>query len=72
MEGKSRQNRIVNNRIPFEQFVRLFAVIEIVLVFLYAKCFTTFSVYGSRIWVLVIIVAVLALSSLVLKETGLV
>ena len=49
MEGKSRQNRIVNNRIPFEQFVRLFAVIEIVLAFLYAKCFTTFSVYGSRI-----------------------
>lgn len=67
MEGKSRQNRIVNNRIPFEQFVRLFAMMEIVLAFLYAKCFTTFSVYGSRIWVLVIIVAVLALSSLVLS-----
>lgn len=67
MEGKSRQNRIVNNRIPFERFVRLFAMIEIVLAFLYAKCFTTFSVYGSRIWVLVIIVSILAVGSLVLS-----
>lgn len=67
MEGKSRQNRIVNNRIPFERFVRLFAMIEIVLAFLYAKCFATFSVYGSRIWVLVIIVSILAVGSLVLS-----
>lgn len=67
MEGKSRQNRIVNNRIPFERFVRLFAMIEIVLTFLYAKYFATFSVYGSRIWVLVIIVSILAVGSLVLS-----
>lgn len=67
MEGKSRQNRIVNNRIPFERFVRLFAMIEIVLAFLYAKCFATFSVYGIRIWVLVIIVSILAVGSLVLS-----
>jgi len=65
MEGKNRQNGIVNNRISFERFVRLFVMIEIVLVFLYTKCFATFSVYGNRIWRLAIIVAVLALSSLV-------
>ena len=74
MEGKSRQNRIVNNRIPFERFVRLFAMIEIVLTFLYAKYFATFSVYGSRIWVLVIIVPSLPWAVLSfhgrLKETG--
>lgn len=67
MEGKNRQYGIVQNRIPFERFVRLFAMIEIALVFIYAKCFATFSVYGSRIWVLVIIVAVLAIASLVLS-----
>lgn len=66
-EEKNRQNGIVQNRIPFERFVRLFAVIEIVLVFLYAKRFATFSVYGSRIWVLVIIVSILAVGSLVLS-----
>ena len=67
MEEKNRQNRIVQNRIPFERFVRLFAMIEIVLIFLYTKRFATFSVYGNRTWGLVIIVAVLALGSLVLS-----
>ena len=67
MEEKNRQNGIVQNRIPFERFVRLFAMIEIVLVFLYTKRFATFSVYGNRTWGLVIIVAVLALGSLVLS-----
>lgn len=67
MEGKNRQEGIVQNRIPFERFVRLFAMIEIALVFIYAKRFATFSVYGNRIWVLVIIVAILALASLVLS-----
>lgn len=67
MEGKNKQNGIVQNRIPFERFVRLFVMIEIALVFIYAKRFATFSVYGNRIWVLVIIVAVLALASLVLS-----
>ena len=67
MERKRRQNGIVQNRIPFERFVRLFAMIEIVLVFLYTKRFATFSVYGNRTWGLVIIVAVLALGSLVLS-----
>ncbi|MBR0530136.1 MAG: hypothetical protein IJJ76_10315 [Ruminococcus sp.] len=67
MEGKNRQKGIVNNRISFERFVRLFVMIEIVLVFLYTKRFATFSVYGNRTWGLVIIVAVLALGSLVLS-----
>lgn len=67
MERKRRQNGIVQNRIPFERFVRLFAMIEIAFVFIYAKRFATFSVYGNRIWVLVIIVAILAVGSLVLS-----
>ena len=67
MEVKNRQKGIVNNRISFERFVRLFVMIEIVLVFLYTKRFATFSVYGNRTWGLVIIVAVLALGSLVLS-----
>lgn len=67
MEEKNRVNGIVQNRIPFERFVRLFAMLEIALVFIYAKRFATFSVYGNRIWVLVIIVAVLSLGSLVLS-----
>lgn len=67
MEGKNRQKGIANNRLPFERFIRLFAMIEIVLVFLYTKHFATFSVYGNRIWVLVMIVAILALGSLVLS-----
>ena len=67
MTEKNRQTGIVNNRIPFERFIRLFVIIEIALVFLYAKRFATFSVYGNRIWVLAIIVAVLAGGSLVLS-----
>lgn len=67
MEGKTMQNGIVQNSIPFERFVRLFAMIEIALVFIYAKRFATFSVYGNCIWALVIIVAVLAVGSLVLS-----
>lgn len=67
MEDKSIHTRIVNNRFPFKRFVRLFAITEVLLVFLYTKFFATFSVYGSHIWVLVIIVAVLAAGSLVLS-----
>ena len=67
MEGKTMQNGIVQNSIPFERFVRLFAMIEIAPVFIYAKRFATFSVYGNCIWALVIIVAVLAVGSLVLS-----
>lgn len=67
MEVMNRHAGIVHNRITFERFVRLFAMIEIALVFLYAKRFATFTVHGNRIWVLVIIVAVLALGSLVLS-----
>lgn len=67
MEGKNRQNGIVNNQIPFERFVLLFAMTEIALVFIYAKLFATFSVYGKRVWVLVVIVSVLAPGSLVLS-----
>lgn len=67
MEGKNRQHGIANNRIPFERFVRLFAVIEIVLVFIYTKRFATFSVYGNRIWGFVTIVSIFAVTSLVLS-----
>ena len=67
MEGKNRQYRISNNRIPFERFVRLFAITEIALVFLYTKRFATFSVNGKSIWGLVIIVAIFAIGSLVLS-----
>ena len=67
MEGKNRQIGIVNNQIPFERFVRLFTMIEIALVFLYTKHFASFSVYGNRIWGLVIIVAIFALGSLILS-----
>ena len=67
MEEKNRRTKIANNRFTFERFVRLFAVIEILLVFLYAKHFATFSVYGNRIWLLVIVVAVFALGSLALS-----
>ena len=68
MEEKNRRTRMANNRFLFdERFVRYFAVIEILLVFLYTKHFATFSVHGNRIWVLVIVVVVFALSGLVLS-----
>ena len=67
MEVMNRHAGIVHNRIAFERFVRLFVMIEIALVFLYAKRFATFAVHGNRIWILVIIVTVLALGSLVLS-----
>lgn len=67
MEEKNRRTRMANNRFPFERFVRYFAVIEMLLVFLYTKHFATFSVHGNRIWVLAIVVVVFALGGLVLS-----
>ncbi len=67
MEETKRSIRIANNRFPFERFVRLFALIEILLVFIYTKYIAAFSVHGSRIWLLVSAIAVFAGSSLVLS-----
>ena len=67
MEETKRRIRIANNRIPFERFIRFFALIEILLVFVYTKYIATFSVYGSRIWLLVSAIAVFAGGSLVLS-----
>ena len=67
MESKNRRTKIVNNRISFESFVRFFAGIEILLVFLYIRYFATFSVYGDRIQVMLIIVVTFAAASLVLS-----
>lgn len=67
MEEKNQQTRIFNNRFPFERFVCLYVIVEILLVFLYVKYFATLSVYGSRIWALVIIVAVFSVVSMILS-----
>ena len=67
MEETKRSIRVANNRFPFERFVRFFALIEILLVFVYTKYIATFSVYGSRLWVLAIVIAVFAGGSLVLS-----
>ena len=60
MKEKAGRRGIAANRIPFERFVRLFGLIEAALVFLYAKWFASFSVYGIRLWVLITIAAALA------------
>ena len=67
MKDRNRRTRIANNRFPFVRFIRLFTGIEILLVFLYTKYFATFSVYGDRVRVLLIIAAVAASGSLVLS-----
>lgn len=67
MEETKRSVRIANNRIPFERFTRFFALIEILLVFVYTKYIATFSVYGSGIWLLVSAIVVFAGGSLVLS-----
>lgn len=67
MEETKKNTRIANNRISFERFVRFFALIEIMLVFVYTKYIATFSVYGSRIWLLVSAIAVFAGASLILS-----
>lgn len=67
MKETKRSIRIANNRFTFEKFVRFFALIEILLVFIYTKYIMTFSVYGSRIWLLVSAIAVFAGGSLVLS-----
>lgn len=56
MQEKYRRKSLVNNRFKFESFIRFFVAIEIILVFLYIKYISTFSVYGNRIWVLIGIV----------------
>lgn len=66
-ETTKRSIRVSNNQFPFERFVRFFALIEILLVFVYTKYIATFSVYGSRFWLLAIVIAVFAGGSLVLS-----
>ena len=66
-ETTKRSIRVANNQFPFEIFVRFFALIEILLVFVYTKYIATFSVYGSRFWLLAIVIAVFAGGSLVLS-----
>ena len=66
--GESKRSiRIANNRLSFERFVRFFALIEILFVFVYMKYIATFSVYGSRIQLLVSVITVFAGGSLVLS-----
>lgn len=67
MKEKTGRRGIAANRIPFERFVRLFGLIEAALVFLYAKWFASFSVYGIRLWVLITIAAALAGGNLILS-----
>lgn len=55
-----------NNTISFEAFIRLFVGVEILLLFLYTKYLATFSVYGNRVWIMILSVAVLAGGSLIL------
>ena len=67
LEKTKMSTRIANNRFPFERFVRFFAGIEIIIVFIYTKYIATLSLYGSRIWLLAIAITVLAGGSLVLS-----
>lgn len=67
MKEKNRYSRIANNSFPFERFIRFFAAIEIMLVFLYTRHIATFSVYGDKVWLMVVIIAVLAGGSLILS-----
>ncbi len=67
MEETKRSSRAANNRFTFERFVRFFALIETLLVFVYTKYIATFSVYGSRLWLLAIAIIVFAGGSLVLS-----
>lgn len=67
MEEAKKSIRVANNLFPFERFVRFFALIEMLLVFVYTKYIATFSVYGSRLWLLAIAITVFAGGSLVLS-----
>lgn len=67
MAETKRSIRVANNRFPFERFIRFFALLEILLAFVYTKYTATFSVYGSRLWLLAIAIAVFAGGSLVLS-----
>lgn len=67
MEDKNRCSKIANNKFSFERFIRFFVVIEILLVFLYTRHIATFSVYGSKIWLLACIITVFAGGSLILS-----
>ena len=67
MEETKRSIRVANNRFSFERFVRLFVLIEVLIVFVYTKYIATFSVYGSRLWLLAFAITVFAGGSLVLS-----
>ena len=67
MQETKGRKRIVNNRFKFESFIRFFVAIEIILVFLYIKYISTFSVYGNRVWALIGVVILFSGISLVLS-----
>lgn len=67
MRKNKQRTPIANNRFSFERFIRLFAAIEVLLVFLYVEYIALSAVRGYRIWILVIAVTMFGVGSLVLS-----
>ncbi len=67
MEKRNSGKKIANNKFSFENFIRFFVGLEILLVFLYTRYFTSFSIYGNRVWLLIAAITILAIGSLILS-----
>lgn len=67
MKETNPRRRLTRNKLPFERFVRLFVVLELAVLFLYARRWAAFTVYGGRVWLLAALAAVCAGGSLVLS-----
>lgn len=59
MENIKKNVNTSNNKISARAYFKVFLAVEILLAFLYMRYAATFSVYGSRLWKLVIIIIIL-------------
>ncbi len=65
--NKKRSRRIVNNRLPFVNFLFLFVFGEVLFSFLYTSFFSTFSIHGDRLFLLILTCVPASVISLILS-----
>ena len=60
MKRTTAQSKLTNNRFPFERYVRLYVVAQILLTYIYITKLSAFSIRDSRIPILVALVVILS------------
>lgn len=67
MKNSTRKVKISNNKMSFDSYIHVFAILEVIVTLFYTRFIATFSVYGDRVWLMVIVIVVFGGSGLILS-----